>query len=235
MLRRRAVGQHARAIEAQRVAVAARGLLGRTVEILAERSLEEIDGRRVEHVEPQHRRRRGVAVIVRRPVGGDEEIAARHEGLLALDRGIGALAVEHEAHRRGDVTVGRGDLARHDHLDAGVERVGDAQLAANAGIFQNEHAALGFFGGDQAARFQNQRLHVVVMPDRGHAAGHRLVRHQVAHDLPQRGHGVLGNAVVIGLPHRLDIVGRIAACPASSRSRRSWFLLKRIRHLLRRL
>jgi hypothetical protein len=180
--------------------------LRRAAEILAERGFVEIDRRRIEHVEPQHRLVRRVAVVVRGPIGGDDEIARRHERLLALDRRVGALAIEHEADRGGDMAMRRRDLARHDHLDAGKQRIGDPRLPAQRRVFQDQHAALGLFGGDQAARFHDQGFDVVEMPDRRRAARYRLVAKQRAHDCPQRGHGMPGNACVEVPPHRLDIV-----------------------------
>ncbi len=204
--RRAAVGQHAGAVEGERIAVAAAGRLGGGLELLGERGLEEVDLREVEHVEPQHRLLRGVAVVVRRPVGGDDEVAGRHEGLLALDRGVGALAVEHEADRRGDVAVRRRDLARQDHLHAGEQRVGGLRLAAQRRVLQDQHAAVGLLGGDQRARFHHQPLDVVEMPDHRRAARHRLLGDDAVHHLPERGHVVLGDALVVLLAHRLDIV-----------------------------
>ena len=132
------------------------GVLHLLVEIVGERRLEEIDLREIEHVEPQHRLLRGIAVVVRRPVRGDHEVAGRHERLLALDRRIGALAVEHEADGGGDVAVDRRDLARQDHLDAGEQRVGGARLAPHGGILQDQHPALGLLGRDQSARFMTR-------------------------------------------------------------------------------
>jgi len=73
------------------------------------------------------------------------------------------------------VTVRRRDLARHDHLDAGIERVGGAHLAPQSRVFKDQHAALGLFGGDQAPRFHDQRFDIVEMPDRRHAARDRLI------------------------------------------------------------
>jgi hypothetical protein len=147
-----------------------------------------------------------IAVIVRRPVRGDDEVAGRHVGLFAFDRGIGALAVEHEANGRRDVAMGRRDLARHDHLDAGKHRVGDLRFTVQGRIFQDQNAALGFLGGDQAAGFHDQRFDIVEMPDMRNASGHRLLGDDVFHHLPQRRHVLLGDALVEGLRIGLDIV-----------------------------
>ena len=204
--RRGAVGQHARTVEGKQIAVLPRRLLRRIVKIFGKRGFVEIHRRHVEHVEPEHRLLRRIAVIVRRPARGDDEVAGRHEGLLALDRGICALAVEHEADRRGGVAMRGGDFARQDHLNAGEQRIGGAGLALQCRIFQDQDAALGLFGGDQTAGFHDQRFDVVEMPDHRLAARHRLLGDDRIHHLPQRRHVVLGDAVVIGLPDRLDIV-----------------------------
>ena len=205
-VRRRAVRQHAGAVEGERIAVLAVGRLRRLLELLGERRLEEVDLWKVQHVEPQHRLVGGVAVVVRRPVRGDDEVARRHVGFLALDRGIGALAVEHEADRRGHMSMRRGNLARQDHLHAGEERVGGARFASHARILQDQHPPLGLFGRDQPARFHHQALDVVVVPDDRRAARHRLLGHDAAHHLPERRHAVLGDALIVFLPHRLDVV-----------------------------
>ena len=185
---RRPVGQHARGIERERIPVGTGRVLHLIVGIISERGFEEIDRREIEHVQPQHRLLRRIAVVVRGPVGGDHEIARRHESLLALDGRVGALAVEHEADCRRDVAMGRRHFARQDHLDAGKQRVGDTRLAAHGRILENEHPTLRLIGADQAARLDHQRFHVVVVPDVRHAAGDRLLGHDRLHHLPERGH-----------------------------------------------
>ncbi len=59
----------------------------------------------------------------------------------------------------------RRDLARQNHLDAGEQRVGGFRFAVIGGVFQDQHATLGLLGGDQAAGFHDQGLHVAVTPD----------------------------------------------------------------------
>ncbi len=58
------------------------------------------------------------------------------------------------------------DFAGQDQLHAGEQRVGDARLAAHAGVFQHQHAALGFLGADHATGFQNEALDVGELPNR---------------------------------------------------------------------
>ena len=204
--RRRAVRQHAGGEALERIAVLAVGLLHLLVEVLGERGLEVIDRRHVEHVEPHHRLLAGIAVVVRRPVGGDDEVAVVHHRLLALDRGVGALAFQHETDGRGRVAVYVGDLAGQDELDAGEQRMGNARLAGLAGIFQDQHAALGFLGADHVARLEHQPLDVGELPDRRPAGGLRLGRHQVLEHLPEWRQVELGDLVVIGMPRDLHVV-----------------------------
>ena len=169
-----AVRQHARAVAHQRVLVVAPGVLLLVVEMLVEARLEEIDRRHVEHVEPDHRLLRGVAVVVDGPVRRQHEVARRHDGLLAVDLGVGALAVEDEADRRRGVAVRRRDLARQDELQAGIERLRDARLAAQHRILQHQHAARRLLGGDDGAGFGDERLDVLEAPDRRRADRLRL-------------------------------------------------------------
>ena len=72
-----AVGQHAGGEEGDRIAVgiATTGWLSSS-RCSANIGFEKIDGRQVEHVEPDHRPVGGVAVVMGRPVGGQHEIAA---------------------------------------------------------------------------------------------------------------------------------------------------------------
>src|SRR5262249_11562115 len=105
-----------------------------------------------------------------------------------------------------DMAVGGSDLARQNHLDAGEQRVGGLGLAAHAGIFQDQNATLGLLGRDQRARFHYQALDVVVVPDHRRATRQWLLGDDVLHHLPPAVHVVLGDALVIRLPHRLDIV-----------------------------
>ena len=205
-MRRRAVRQHAGGIAVERVAVGVVGLLHPLVGMVGERRLEMIDRRQVEHVEPHHRLLARIAVIVRRPVGGDDEVAVRHHRLLAFDRGVGALAFQHEADGGGDMPMHVGDLARQNELDAGEQRIGHARLARHAGILQHQHAALGLLGADHLAGLQHQLLDVAEIPHHRLALRLRLRRHQIFQHLPQRRHVELGRLVVIGPPGGLDVV-----------------------------
>ena len=93
--------------------------------VLDEGSVEHLDDGDVEPVEPEHRLVGVVAVVVPGHVGGDDEIAGMHGRALAVDAGVGALALQHEAQRRLRVAVRARDLVGHHELHAGVERGGD--------------------------------------------------------------------------------------------------------------
>ena len=180
---------------------------------MVEAGLEEIDRGQVEHVEPDHRLFRLVAVVMGGVARRDDKVAGPHDGLLALDLGIGALAVEDEADRRRGVAVRRRDLARHDELEPGIERLRDARLAAQRRVLQHQHPARRLLRADQRAGLVDERLHVLEMPDRRRADGLRLVRDDVLEHLPERGHVELGQPVVIGLPVGLSALGgRVRRC-----------------------
>ena len=126
--------------------------------------------RDVEPVEPEHRLVGVVAVVVPGHVGRDDEVAGVHERALAVDGGVRALALQHEAQRRLRVAVRGRHLVRHDQLHAGIERGGDLRLSAQAGVLQDQHAPLGFLGGDQLAGFQHGRADFVEPPQRRHGS-----------------------------------------------------------------
>ncbi len=169
------------------------GLVGIAV---AEPGIHQIDQMHVEPVEPHHRLLAEIAVVVPSPGWGDDEIAGRHHGPLARDRGIGVLALDDKAQRRGDVAVGGRDLARQDDLHAGEQAAGDAGFARHAGIFEHQHAALGFLGGDDLAGFHQIGSDIAPFPDRRHARTFRLLQHQIAQHPPQRREMLLIGAAI---------------------------------------
>ena len=137
-----------------------------------------------------------VAVVVEGPRRGDDEVAVAHRRALAVDRGVGALAVEHQAQRRLGVAVRRRHLAGQDQLQAGVERLGDARLAAQGRVLEDQDAPLGLLGGDQAAGFHHVLAHLVVAPERRRDRAGRLRRHQRAQHLPERRHAERADPLV---------------------------------------
>ena len=164
--------------------------------MLDEGRIQHLDDGNVEPVEPEHRLVGVIAVIVPGHVGRDDEVARRHRRALAVDAGVRAFAFQHEAQRRLRMAVRARHLVRHDELHAGIERGGDLGLPAQAGIFQDQHAALGFLGRDQAAGFQHGRADVVEPPERRQAAAFRLGRDEPAQHRPQRRHVLLVDAGV---------------------------------------
>ena len=166
------------------------------VVMLDEGRIQHLDDRYVEAVEPEHRLVGVVAVVVPGHVGRDDEVARMHGRALAVDAGMRALAFQDEAQRRLRMAVRARYLVRHDELHAGIERGGDLGLPAQAGIFQDQHAALGFLGCDQAARLQHGRADVVEPPQCRQAAAFRLGCDEAAQDRPQRRHVLLVDAGV---------------------------------------
>ena len=143
-------GQQVRSVARLRIADGARDRLLVLVVMLGERRVEELDDRDVEPVEPEHRLVGLVAVVVPGHRRRDDEVAVVHRRAFAVDGGVGAVALEDEAQRALAVPMCGRDLARKHQLDAGVEVGRDLRLAAQAGILEDQHPALGFFGGDQA-------------------------------------------------------------------------------------
>ena len=151
---------------------------------------------------PGHRRR-------------DDEIAGLHRGALAVDRGVGALALEDEAQRRLAVPVRRRDVAGDHHLHAGKQRGRDLRLAAQSRIFQHQHPPLGFLGGDQLAGLGHVVADGVEFPQMRPAGAARLRRDQVAHHVPQRGEILAVDLLVERLAFRRLLYGFHGEPPCS--------------------
>ena len=129
----------------------------------------------------------------------------RHHGALARDGGIGVLALDHEAQRRRDMAMRRRDLAGQDDLQAGKEAAGDAGFALHAGVFEHQHAALGFLGGDDLAGFHQIGADLAPFPDRRLARALGLVEHQPTQHAPQRRQILFTGAAVEFLPAFLGL------------------------------
>ena len=89
-----------------------------------------------------------VTVVMPGPARCDDEITRVHGAALAVDSSESARAFHNKTQRALGVAVAGGHLARQDELQAGVQRLGDAGLAAQRRVFQDQHAAHGFFSGD---------------------------------------------------------------------------------------
>ena len=174
----------------QAVAFGPRHVLHLGVVVLGEAGVEEAQHRDVQAVQPHHRLGHAldalVAMVVPGPGGRDDEVARVHGGALAAHRGVGALAVDDEAQRRLHMAVRGRDLARHDQLQAGIERLGDRGAARDRRVLQHQHAAHRLLGGDERGRLHQQRADLVVAPERRHAGRLRLARHQGVQRFPQR-------------------------------------------------
>ena len=141
-------------------------------------------------------------MVVPGPGRGDDEVALFHDRPLAVDRRVGAAALDDEAEGRGGMAVGRRHFARHDELQAGIERLGDAGIAGQAGILEDQDPALRLLGGDESAGFHHMGAHVGPFPQMRLGAADRLLGHETAQDLPQGGHTLLADILVEGLAFR---------------------------------
>src|SRR5262249_55087182 len=113
-------------------------------------------------------------------------IAGMHGGALAVDGSVGSFAFDDEAKRGSYVTMSVGGFAGHYQLQTGIETPRDAGHPAQTGIFEHQHAALGFFGCNAAAGFHEQWAHFLVAPDCWSATRVRLHSDQFGERLPQR-------------------------------------------------
>ena len=168
--------QQVRAETRLRIADRARDRLLVFVVVLRERRVEELHDRDVQPVEPEHRLVRLVPVVVPRHRRRDDEVAVVHRRPLAIDGRMRAVAFEHEAQRALRVPVRGSDFARQHQLHAGIEIGRDLRLSAQPGILENQHAALGFFGGDQAAGLNHRGANLRERPRRRLARADRLGR-----------------------------------------------------------
>src|SRR5690606_32095644 len=168
-------------------------LLGMALE---ERGVEELGHRDVEPVEPDHGAIGRVAVVVPGARRRDDEIALLHRRALAVDAGIGARTVDHEAQRRLAVSMGGRDLARHHELEAGVEAGGDPALPSQARVLEDQYPSLGLARADQRTRLDQVGPELVVAPQPWLAGARRRRRDQRAEHGPQRGHREAVDAAV---------------------------------------
>ena len=87
--------------------------------IFAKHRAKKLRERRIESVQPHHRLRAEIAVIMPRPVRRHHKIPRRHRRALAVHRRVRALAFDDEAQRVGCMPVRRRDLAGQYDLQAG--------------------------------------------------------------------------------------------------------------------
>ena len=129
LVRHEAGHQAALAVQAVRIAVAVLRRLGAAVgqlvalELVVEpQAVEILDQREVEHVDPHHRGRAVVAVVVPGAVRREDQIAARGLAALALDGGVAAVVGQDGAARVGRVDVHRRDVAGIVDRDRAADR-----------------------------------------------------------------------------------------------------------------
>ena len=129
-----------------------------------------------------------VAMVVPGPGRCDDEIARRHPRTLAIDRGVGPAAIDHEPQCRLRVPVTRRDLSGQDQLQTGVQAGRDQRLPAQRRVLEDQHATDRFLGTDQRAGLRQVRMHVRPAPERRHTGLLRFGRHERVQHLPQRRH-----------------------------------------------
>ena len=131
---------------------------------------------------------------------GDDEVAWLHHRALAFDRGVGAMPFDDETQCRLGMPMCRRNLAWHDQLQPGEQRMGDRGLAAQSRIFQDQHASFGFLRGDQPAGLHQERPHhLVVVPFGRQRRSNRCACHHRMQAFPQRRKRVLADPIIEGL------------------------------------
>src|SRR4029450_12074747 len=118
---------------------------------------------------------------------------------LTFDSGVCAGALEHEAQRRGRVTMAAGGLAGEGELQPDVEAARDARLAEETWVLEDQDAPLGLLLCEQVARFHQEGAQIVVVPQEGNRLGARLWWNDGAEHLPKR-RGALGGKTAVELP-----------------------------------
>jgi hypothetical protein len=105
-------------------------------------AVEEFHQGKIQHVDPHHRRRAVIAVVVPGAVGGEDEIATLRLAALALDDGVAPILGQDGAARIGRMDMHRRHVAGIVDRDGAADRVGDLQPAAKARIGEQELLAL---------------------------------------------------------------------------------------------
>ena len=174
----------------QHVAAAGVDLLAVAINVVA--GFHVMHERQVEHVEPDHRLMAIMAVLVPQAGRRQDQVAAAHRAFLAVDRGPGALALHHHAHRIGRMPMRGRPLAGQQQLHAQVyRRAGLHLLQPVTRVGQHQHATLGLLDRREFAGLQQQRLDRRVGPMRGTRVWSRFVRWQHRTQTGPQGHQVL--------------------------------------------
>jgi hypothetical protein len=106
-------------------------------------AVEKLHQRPVQHVDPDHRLLRLIAVVVPGAVRREDDVAARRLATLALDVGVAALLGEDGAAGVRRVNVCGCDVARIVDRDRATDGVGDLQATVEARIGQQDALPVG--------------------------------------------------------------------------------------------
>ena len=124
------------------------GLVGIVWKVVGRAGLEHVGAeiaveRRVERIHPHDRAAAFMDVLVPGPARRDDEIAFLHQAALAVDDGVGALALDDEADRVHGVAVRARGFSRQEDLQRGREICrGAGRGVVGFGIDEGQNAAL---------------------------------------------------------------------------------------------
>ena len=139
-------------------------------------------------------------MIVIRPRRRQHQIAGMHRGPNAIHRRVTLLALDHEPDRGSRVAMRWRRFPWIHQLQARIHALGDQRRSLHGRILENQHAPFGFLRRDQLARFEQQRSHLLIAPQRGPCRRPRLLRNQIAQHLPQRSRMLLLQPLIILMP-----------------------------------
>lgn len=100
------------------------GRVARLREVFHEMDGEVGEVGQIQAVQPDHRARAVLTMIVPVPGGGQDHIASGHLNALAVDGCEAALAFDDEAHGKSRVTVRPGCLIGHYQLETSIDGIG---------------------------------------------------------------------------------------------------------------
>jgi len=108
-------------------------------------------------------------MIVPGPPGRHDEVSGMQYGLFPVYAGVRPRAFDDEAQSVCRVSVRRGNLARQNDLQSGVETLRNAISTGDPRIFQHHHTSLGFLRGDERRCLGQIGPDIRVTPDRWYA------------------------------------------------------------------
>jgi hypothetical protein len=116
-----------------------------------------VNERQVKHVYPEGGLGAVVAMIMPGALGGQDEISAMHDTLLALNDGVAAITLQHEPAGAGRVPVHGRRLSRPHDLVGDVEGVRCEVLREHARVRQDECSPVCLVKRDQIKGVEEQR------------------------------------------------------------------------------